>query len=384
MVFTPITYTQKGTYNYTVKENNGGLSNYQYDTKEYSVIVTVSEENGKLVANITGVENSSVVNNEYNLVFTNYYIPTSTSFDLNGKKILDNRSGDAAFNLKAGQFTFEVIDAAGKVVSTGTNDANGNIDFGLVNISAVSTDLAAYENGVTYTYKVKEVVPTGGAKDPYMNYDTNEITISVLVTVDKTTGKLVATPSGNNPEIKFENVQYPSSVQITPVGNKVTLDSAGNPADLPNSTFSFHVVDVNTGKEATVGVGAANGAITFRPITYTTPNTTYVYWIKESNASNTNTAIEYAQNRYKMVVTVNDDMTTSVAYFGYDSTLGNVEDPNAYTTVITDSGKLIFTNKYHATGQLNITAAKQLSGKAMQNAGEFAFLSFNLQIHQVF
>ena len=49
-----ITYTRAGVYSYTVYEVNAGLPGYQYDTTVYTMTVSVTEANGKLVQS-TGI-----------------------------------------------------------------------------------------------------------------------------------------------------------------------------------------------------------------------------------------------------------------------------------------------------------------------------------------
>ena len=81
--------------------------------------------------------------------------------------------------LKAGQFSFELKDADGKVLQTATNDAGGNVSFHV-----------EYNKARTYTYTISEVVPAdaeNNVKD-HITYDTSEHKVTVTVTNGK--GKL--------------------------------------------------------------------------------------------------------------------------------------------------------------------------------------------------
>ena len=75
--------------------------------------------------------------------------------------------------LKAGQFSFELKDADGKVLQTVTNDAEGNVSFHV-----------EYNKAGTYTYTISEVVPEGAENNvkDHVTYDTTEHKVTVTVT----------------------------------------------------------------------------------------------------------------------------------------------------------------------------------------------------------
>ena len=81
--------------------------------------------------------------------------------------------------LKAGQFSFELKDADGKVLQTVTNDAEGNVSFHV-----------EYNKAGTYTYTISEVVPADAENNikDHITYDTSEHKVTVTVTNGK--GKL--------------------------------------------------------------------------------------------------------------------------------------------------------------------------------------------------
>ena len=86
--------------------------------------------------------------------------------DILAKKVLEGGV------LKAGQFSFELKDADGKVLQTVTNDAEGNVSFNV-----------EYNKAGTYTYTISEVVPAdaeNNVKD-HITYDTavHEVTVTV-------------------------------------------------------------------------------------------------------------------------------------------------------------------------------------------------------------
>jgi pilin isopeptide linkage protein len=69
--FGNITYTQAGTYTYTVYERNAGASGYSYDTNVYKMSVVVTETNGKLSATRTITDADGIT--QSGLVFKNRY-----------------------------------------------------------------------------------------------------------------------------------------------------------------------------------------------------------------------------------------------------------------------------------------------------------------------
>ena len=72
--FGPITFTEPGTYTYTVSERDTGVEGYTYDTTVYTIRYTVTEQNGELVSKCVITDpNGKEVNSP---VFTNKYTVT--------------------------------------------------------------------------------------------------------------------------------------------------------------------------------------------------------------------------------------------------------------------------------------------------------------------
>ena len=97
--------------------------------------------------------------------FNNFVVaPVNVEFDFTKK--LSGR------NLKANEFTFNLLNEAGAVVGTAKNDANGNIKFTGIKykVSDLGTNSAGKRNdSKTFNYTVKEVVPT--TAEAGMSYD---------------------------------------------------------------------------------------------------------------------------------------------------------------------------------------------------------------------
>lgn len=117
--------------------------------------------------------------------------PTPTTAVISVTKKLIGR------DLKDGEFEFALTNAAGKVIETVTNKADGTVAF-----SALSFNKAG-----TYTYTVREV--KGTAQD--ITYD--EKTVTATVTVENgNNGDLVATVHYENDNRTFENSYVPPTV----------------------------------------------------------------------------------------------------------------------------------------------------------------------------
>lgn len=111
-------------------------------------------------------------------IYDNRLTGTAT---IEAKKLLEGGT------IKAGQFSFELKDAEGKVLQTVTNNAEGNISFPV-----------EYNKAGEYHYTISEVVPEGAVlnvKD-HITYDTTEHKVKVVVANDD--GKLDVTVTYDN------------------------------------------------------------------------------------------------------------------------------------------------------------------------------------------
>ena len=167
------------TFHYTVREVNDSQNGVTYDTAEYGVIVTVSDDlNGALhvlVAYDTADQNAPV--------FKNTYKPTPVEVVLEGTKILKGRT------LKAGEFQFIGTKPDGTEVVKGTHDAAGVITFSKLHFTKAGT----------YEIHISEI--KGSEKG--MIYDDTVFVVTVEVTdVD---GDLVANVIYPDGGVVFEN-----------------------------------------------------------------------------------------------------------------------------------------------------------------------------------
>ena len=336
--------TPAGIYNYIVREANTGLHNVSYDTVVFKVQV-------ELVDNLDGTLTATVTYPDGAVAFTNGYTPDDTAVVLEGTKELTGR------DLAADEFAFEVVDALGNVVATGTNDAAGKIIFSAINYSVADA-------GKTFTYTVREVKPTVSA-DPNLYYDPTTYTVTVAVSYDSATGVLTATATYES--LVFRNIQNPASVEFVPQGTKHT---ANGPDGV---TFSFSVVNVDTDHEAGLGVGPdASGNISFSTLSFTAPGT-YRYWIVERNGGTTVNGITYDGARYLLEIVVERNATNKLVIVKADYfASATVGSSNAADYTIPASAAA-FTNHYGAEGSVSVVAHKTLTGRDLA-AGEFSFV----------
>lgn len=101
--------------------------------------------------------------------------------DIKAEKVL------AGGTFKAGQFSFALKDAEGKVLQTVTNNAEGNVSFNV-----------EYNKAGEYRYTISEVVPQGAENNvkDHITYDTTKHEVKVVVTNGE--GKL-------NTEVAYDN-----------------------------------------------------------------------------------------------------------------------------------------------------------------------------------
>ncbi|MBR2719076.1 MAG: Cna B-type domain-containing protein, partial [Clostridia bacterium] len=207
------TLADVGTHTYTVKETSTDGNGITVDTTEYTVVVTVIDGgHGKLDA-MADVDHTA-------LNFTNTY-------EAKGEIVLEGAKTLVGRELAAGEFEFELIDEAGDVVATATNDAEGKITF-----TKLTYDTA--DIGKTYTYTAKEI--TGSL--PGVIYDAAPITVKVAI-ADNGDGTLKVTKTVDSADIAFTNT-YSAEGAILLAGTKSLSGRA-----LAAGEFSFELYDAN-------------------------------------------------------------------------------------------------------------------------------------------
>lgn len=300
--FGTIEYTEPGTYVYHISEVNDGKTGYTYDDTVYDVTVVVTDTDGALHADVSGADA---------IVFKNSYDPGQVT--LTGETALRAHKTLTGRELNAEEFVFEVKDADGNVLTTGTNDADGNVVFG---------DLTFDQTG-TYNYTISERNDSLGG----ITYDGTIYTVQIDVT--DAGGYLEAAVQyfeGNTqtdlPE--FENEYTAASTGVSLGASKILTGR-----DLKDGEFTFVLKDAD-GNTVDEAVNDANGSVKFDEITYDQAGT-YRYTVSEVKGDDT--TITYDETVY--------DVTVEVADNGSGTLVPTVTIGNG------DSQGIVFTNEYN-------------------------------------
>lgn len=431
------------TYTYTVQETKGDDASVTYDGTVYTVtITTVDDGLGgiKVTTTVTNgadykqtyvYDNDAETENQTAVVpFTNTYkaegqLGGNGAVSINATKTLTNRP------MVDGEFKFNVINAAddsNTVVATGTNDANGTINFSAINYS-IDQMLKDVDNGLatpslvegkdtfTYTYKVTE--DTANLDDGVSAIDTAgfQITVTVTDNGDGTLGIVVAYPGGGD-GLTFRNTygeddQGKATLNIN--GIKTLKVASGDNAPDIEGKYTFTLTG-SEGAPMSATTEAHNddaGNVAFGDITFTMENVFGDTGVQEAATADENAAdigndketVDSEASGESGAVSNATDVDTQSATrtkeFTYTVTeSGNVlgvdndtEISKTFTVTVTDNGDgslsvksnpaqgalFSFTNTYNVdpeksspTGAGGITITKNLDGRNL-NDGEFTF-----------
>lgn len=346
--FDAFSYAKPGTYEYTIVERKGDLAYVTYDDAVHHAVVTVVDNAGTLQASVAydGADATKPT-------FTNTYkAKTTNSGAIALTKSVDVHDG--SYQLKAGDFAFELVGSDGTVLQTQKNDAKGKVYFNEL----------TFDHAGTFPFTVREVQPTDGAPGvPGVTYTGKTYTLTYVVK-DNNDGKLVVesstvkpsegTENGVTPNtMTFANSYQPGQTSYQISGTKV-LENADpattrTPAD---GEFTFALIDVATGQEIdrTTNVGKA---FTFKAISYTATGS-HAYQVKE--VAGQDGTITYSDAVLDVTVNVTDDGSGQLA-----------------ATANKTAADLTFTNTYTPTATTaTITGTKALTGRDLAE-GEFFF-----------
>lgn len=353
--FAPISYSEAGDYNYTIREVAGTNAGMTYDEATHPVRVHVA----------AGVDGAFSVTYSYDMVttflpaaqapvpeFRNSYHAVGTTA-VSGHKTVN---GQSRHDLD-GKVSFELSGSEGAPLpaeKTVYTDADGNFSFG--DIAYTEADA-----GKTYTYTVSEIsAPSGYTLAAPQTF---EVTVS-----DNGDGTLAVASTAGESGLAFDDA-YAASGSAHFAATK-QLEGA----DLEASAFSFTLSEDGTVLQTKQN--AADGSVSFDDISYTIEDL--------KNADGT-----YAQSKdfqYQIAEAVpsgatrNADGTWTYAGMTYDGSVQDVtvhvSDNGEGTLAVTYDGDAntgkVFTNSYHATGEAVLSATKALEGAALK-AGEFSF-----------
>lgn len=377
--FDAFSYAKPGTYEYTIVERKGDLAYVTYDDAVHHAVVAVVDNAGTLQASVAydGADATKPT-------FTNTYKAKAT----NSGAIALTKSvdvHDGSYQLKAGDFAFELVGSDGTVLQTQKNDAKGKVYFNEL----------TFDHAGTFPFTVREVQPTDGAPGvPGVTYTGKTYTLTYVVK-DNNDGKLVVesstvkpsegTENGVTPNtMTFANSYQPGQTSYQISGTKV-LENADpattrTPAD---GEFTFALIDVATGQEIdrTTNVGKA---FTFKAISYTATGS-HAYQVKE--VAGQDGTITYSDAVLDVTVNVTDDgsgqLTATANKTAADLTFTNTYTPTATTATIT--GTKALTGRDLAEGEFFFDL-KDADGNVLltvQNGADGTFGFAPLQLDKV-
>lgn len=377
--FDAFSYAKPGTYEYTIVERKGDLAYVTYDDAVHHAVVTVVDNAGTLQASVAydGADATKPT-------FTNTYKAKAT----NSGAIALTKSvdvHDGGYQLKAGDFAFELVGSDGTVLQTQKNDAKGKVYFNEL----------TFDHAGTFPFTVREVQPTDGAPGvPGVTYTGKTYTLTYVVK-DNNDGKLVVesstvkpsegTENGVTPNtMTFANSYQPGQTSYQISGTKV-LENADpattrTPAD---GEFTFALIDVATGQEIdrTTNVGKA---FTFKAISYTATGS-HAYQVKE--VAGQDGTITYSDAVLDVTVNVTDDgsgqLTATANKTAADLTFTNTYTPTATTATIT--GTKALTGRDLAEGEFffDLKDADGNVVQMVQNGADGTFGFAPLQLDKV-
>lgn len=275
--FGTIEYTEPGTYVYHISEVDDGKTGYTYDGTVYDVTVVVTDTDGALHTDVSGADA---------IVFKNSYTPDPVT--LTGGTALRAHKTLTGRGLNAEEFVFEVKDADGNVLTTGTNDADGNIVF---------KDLTFSEAG-TYLYTVSEKDNNIGG----IAYDDSIYTVQI--DVRDAGGYLEAAVKylAEQQEVQLPEFENTYTAQPTAVSLGASKILTGR--TLRDGEFTFQLKDAD-GTVVARARNDASGAVKFDELSFSRPGT-YTYTVAEVEGSDS--TITYDKTVYTAVIQVADDL----------------------------------------------------------------------------
>lgn len=377
--FDAFSYAKPGTHEYTIVERKGDLAYVTYDAAVHHAVVTVADNAGTLQASVA-YDGTNVTKPS----FTNTYEAQATdSGAIALTKSVDVHDG--SYQLKAGDFAFELVGSDGSVIQTQKNDAHGKVAF----------DKLTFDHAGTFTYTVREVQPTGDAPGvPGVTYTGKTYTLTYVVK-DNNDGKLAVESSTAKPSKGTENGVTPNtmtfansyqpgatSYQISGIKVLENTDSATmrTPAD---GEFTFALIDAATGQEIdrTTNAGIA---FTFKAISYTATGS-HTYQVKE--VAGQDGTITYSDAVLDVTVSVTDDgsgqLTATANKTAADLTFTNIYTPTATTATITGTKALTGRDLAESEFSFDLKDADGNVVQTVQNGADGTFGFAPLQLDKV-
>lgn len=347
--FGQMVYTMPGAYTYHVKELAGTDKTIGYSTQEYDVTVTVTDHDGALTATADRQTDD--------IRFDNTYTPTPVSVRLEAAKHLTGR------DLNDNEFTAELKDSDGNQLQAKTftraprntqsdkvtaREGDGTLEF----------DKLTFDKTGVYTYTVDEQDGTLGG----VTYDTTSHTVTITVTEDSKSHKLVASVAYSNGKANEKSILFQNTYQPEDVLVELSAKKNLTGRELQASEFEFELVD-DKGNVIDSEKNDKQGNIQFKPLTYSRDNDgvddcgEYRYVIREKNTGEKN--VTYDKTEHHVTVTVSDNLQGNLtARVEYDPTNDSAKDSS--TMLVTPTDKADKTDENAGEDENNPTATPSM------------------------
>ena len=331
--FKDLTFTQAGTYTYLVTEEKGSDKDVIYDTMTARIQVTVVKEIG----------------DKLNILNAKVLYPSDVTFD---NTIKETKAVDTSLtfhkalhgrDLKAGEFTFNLYDETGTVVTRARNTKDGTVTFNGLH----------YDKPGTHHYTVTEVKGT----DEDVIYDNMVADVTVTITKDY----------GDTINVLKSAVTYPTDItfdntikELKPVTTSLTFDKLLKGRNLKENEFTFALFEHTDKGDLFQGFAQndAKGHITFNHLDFDAVGTHH-FFVKEVIGKDED--VIYDATVAKADITVTKDVHDTF---------------NALVSNVTYANK-VFTNtiKELKGTDVTLTFHKMLHGRDLKD-GEFMFALF--------
>lgn len=376
--FGQITYSKAGTYEYTIAEVQDGKSGYDYDTRSYTMTVSVSVDNqaststktvykidkvlsksSELLASDKEISPASGTDSTYNVAtFDNKtHKDLKTSYQIGGTKELSGRSfkpGDSwTFTLSAPEGTPL---PQNKTVTVSPSPTQGTEQAFVFD----SIEYGAGDIGKTYTYTVTESGNAAGVTNDAKNH-----TVTVTIGKDDESGALVVNAKYVNGKdasenlLRFVNTYHGSgwvdlaatkdiSGRSFAQGDAWTFDVSCDDADAPmpaEKSYTLH---------PTAGVNTQS--FSFGHINYTEKDVdkTYTYKVAETG---------------DVAGVANDSAVHTMTVSVSDNGDGSLKIDRTFS----DGNQMVFTNAYSAKGSIALAGTKNIEGRSFKSGDEMTF-----------
>ena len=282
--FDALTFTKAGTYSFTITEEDDALPGYTYDTAEWTLTVTVVDQDGKLQVDEDRtsyqktVAGGQTVSELEAAVFENDYEAEGTEYaprvekDITGDKPTDNKT-----------FTFTL--AADAENPEGAALPN-NKTLKIKGADSGVFDEITFTKAGTYKFTITEQDDAL----PGYTYDTNEWTLTVVV--EDIASELIVESAAyvqDGATTEYDWATFTNTYKLTPVTYRAEVQKTVE-GDVPeDQTFTFTMTakddnpksgaSLKPGEQLTITV-VGSGKGLFDAIEFTRPGT-YCYEIRE-------------------------------------------------------------------------------------------------------